>query len=400
MLEQRKIVLGVSGSIAAYKAALLIRLLIKKGAEVKVIMTASAADFITPLTLATLSKNPVLIDFIANKQGQWNNHVELGLWADAMIIAPASANTIAKAAHGQCDNLLMATYLSARCPVFFAPAMDLDMYRHPTTGANLEKLRSYGNHIIEAEHGELASGLEGQGRMTEAENIVTILESYFSKKKADLLGKKAIVTAGPTYEAIDPVRFIGNHSSGKMGFAIAEALAERGADVQLITGPTHLRTSHTYIKTNHVRSAREMLQKAEEYFANADIGVMSAAVADYRPKHTADKKIKKQDGDMSIELEKNPDIAYTLGQKKTEKQLLIGFALETDQEEMNALGKLKKKNFDMIVLNSLQEKGAGFGHNTNKVTLYFKNGAKNEGTLKTKQEVARDIVQAIVGMLT
>lgn len=399
MLAQKKILLGVCGSIAAYKAALIVRLLVKKGAEVKVIMTASASDFITPLTLSTLSKNPVLTDFVADKTGQWNNHVELGLWADLMLIAPASANTMAAAAGGLCNNLLLATYLSARCPVAFAPAMDLDMYQHPATKANLEKLSTYGDLVIPAETGELASGLEGQGRMAEPEAIIDFLESYFSKKKAPLAAKKILVTAGPTYEALDPVRFIGNHSSGKMGYAIAEQLADAGAQVELVSGPVQLSTVHPNITITRVNSAQEMHNAAVALFPDMDIAVLAAAVADYRPKQIADQKIKKKESELSIELEKTPDIAFELGKLKSKTQTIVGFALETNDEESNALSKLQKKNFDIIVLNSLQDKGAGFGHNTNKITLYHKNGSKQVGELKTKKEVAHDIVEAIIDHL-
>src|SRR5688572_15461741 len=368
MLNGKKIVLGVSGSIAAYKSAVLVRLLVKEGAEVKVIMTPSAHDFITPLTLSTLSKNPVLTQFVKDESGQWNNHVDLGLWADAMVIAPASANTLAKMASGICDNLLLAVYLSARCPVFFAPAMDLDMLRHPATKSNIEKLRSFGNHLIDPAFGELASGLVGNGRMAEPEEIRDHLISFFATKKR-LSGKTVLVTAGPTYEAIDPVRFIGNHSSGKMGFAIAEALAEEGASVNLVSGPTHQHTQNASINVIPVMSAEDMYTRCNELFPNTDITVLSAAVADYKPKHVADQKIKKKDEDISLELVKTHDIAASLGKLKHNGQIIVGFALETEKEKANALKKLEAKNFDFIVLNSLNDKGAGFSHDTNKVTI-------------------------------
>jgi phosphopantothenoylcysteine decarboxylase / phosphopantothenate---cysteine ligase len=394
MLQGKKIILGVTGSIAAYKAALLTRLLVKNGADVKVIMTEAAKDFITPLTLSTLSKNPVLTDFVKDDSGQWNNHVELGLWADAMIIAPASANTLAKMASGFCDNLLLATYLSARCLVLVAPAMDLDMLIHPATKNNFDKLKNYGNHFIEPGYGDLASGLVGNGRMAEPEEIIHTLQHFFSTKK--LSGKKALVTAGPTYEAIDPVRFIGNHSSGKMGFAIAERLANEGASVTLITGPTQQHTTHANINVVRVTSAEEMYNNSTQYFNQADITVLSAAVADYKPTVRADQKIKKKDENVVIELTKTQDIAASLGKLKHNGQIIVGFALETEQEHTNALKKLESKNFDLIVLNSLNDKGAGFGHDTNKITIIDKKHHAKTFDLKDKKSVAIDIVQAII----
>jgi phosphopantothenoylcysteine decarboxylase/phosphopantothenate--cysteine ligase len=395
MLTGKKIVLGVCGSIAAYKAAVLTRLLVKSGAEVKVIMTSSAHDFITPLTLATLSKHPVLTHFAKNDTGEWNNHVELGLWADAFIIAPASANTIAKMANGICDNLLLASYFSARCPIFFAPAMDLDMLQHPSTKSNLEKLKTFGNHILDPGYGELASGLTGKGRMAEPEEIIDQLSNFFSHKKK-LNGKKVLVTAGPTHESIDPVRFIGNHSSGKMGFAIAEALANEGALVNLITGPTNQHTEHPNISVKHVMSAEEMYQACTALFNDVDITVLSAAVADYRPTVKAEQKIKKKDENLVIELTKTQDIAASLGKLKHNGQIIVGFALETEHEKDNALKKLESKNFDLIVLNSLNDKGAGFGHDTNKITIIDRQQKIKTFELKTKKEAADDIVNAIL----
>jgi phosphopantothenoylcysteine decarboxylase/phosphopantothenate--cysteine ligase len=398
MLKGKKILLGVCGSIAAYKSAVLTRLLIKEGAAVKVIMTSSAHDFITPVTLATLSKNPVLSTFTNGDTGEWNNHVELGLWADALIIAPASANTIAKMATGLCDNLLTAVYLSARCVVFTAPAMDLDMLQHPATQANIQRLKSYGNRIIEPGTGELASGLVGKGRMAEPEEIIEHITQFFSQQQR-LTGKNVLVTAGPTYEAIDPVRFIGNHSSGKMGFAIAEALANEGATVNLITGPTQQHTEHPSINVKHVISAEEMSAVCNELFSSVDIAVLSAAVADYKPLVKAAQKIKKKDDNLVIELTKTPDIAESLGKLKHNGQVIVGFALETEEEYTHALKKLEKKNFDLIVLNSLNDKGAGFGHDTNKITIIDKAHQTKTFDLKNKKEVAQDIVQAIIEKL-
>jgi phosphopantothenoylcysteine decarboxylase / phosphopantothenate---cysteine ligase len=394
MLRGKKIILGVTGSIAAYKSAVLTRLLVKSGAEVKVIMTASAHDFITPLTLSTLSKNPVLTQFVKDESGQWNNHVDLGLWADAMLIAPASANTIAKMAHGQCDNLLLAVYLSARCPVLLAPAMDLDMLQHPATRENLDTVRGFGNRIIDPAHGELASGLVGLGRMAEPEEIVAYLERFFLG--GQLGGKSILVTAGPTYEAIDPVRFIGNHSSGKMGFAIAEELAEQGAQVNLVTGPTQQHTNHPKINVIKVTSADQMHAVCNEYFPASDVAVLAAAVADYKPEKVAEQKIKKNGESMTIALTRTPDIAASLGKIKKAGQVIVGFALETEHERDNAFKKLESKNFDFIVLNSLNDKGAGFGHDTNKITIINRKHEVTEFVLKDKKEVARDIVGAII----
>ncbi len=398
MLAGKRILLGVSGSIAAYKSAFLTRLLVKAGAEVQVIMTSSAHDFITPLTLSTLSKNPVLTAFSKDDTGQWNNHVDLGLWADAMIIAPASANTIAKMSHGLCDNLLLAVYLSARCPVFFAPAMDLDMLQHPSTKLNIDTLKQRGNHELNPGYGELASGLVGTGRMAEPEEIVQELSVFFGNN-SKLAGKKALVTAGPTYEALDPVRFIGNNSTGKMGYAIAEELARQGAAVTLVSGPTHLSLTHPSIKVISVTSAEEMYEASIQHFPQADVTVLSAAVADYKPAQKADQKIKKKDDTLVLELVKTHDIAAELGKQKKKGQLLVGFALETEHERANAEKKIVSKNFDLIVLNSLNDPGAGFGHDTNKITLIDKNKQFREFNLKSKKEVARDIVHAIVDQL-
>lgn len=395
MLRGKKIILGITGSIAAYKAALLVRLLVKAGAEVKVIMTPSAHGFITPLTLSTLSKNPVLTDFVKDSHGQWNNHVDLGLWADAFVIAPASANTLGKMAHGICDNLLLAVYLSARCPVFFSPAMDLDMLRHPSVQANLKTLCNWGNILIEPGYGELASGLTGPGRMAEPEEIVGILEGHFGKHRR-LNGKKILVTAGPTYEAIDPVRFIGNHSSGKMGFAIAEVLASEGAEVELVTGPTQQHTTSPGIRLRRVTSAQEMFEACSAVFDSADITVLAAAVADYRPRTVADQKIKKNGESLSLDLTKTTDIAASLGKLKHNGQMIVGFALETEHEKENAFRKLDSKNFDLIVLNSLNDKGAGFGFDTNKITIINRKQELKEFELKDKKEVARDIVDVII----
>jgi phosphopantothenoylcysteine decarboxylase/phosphopantothenate--cysteine ligase len=397
-LKGKKILLGISGSIAAYKCAFLTRLLIKAGAEVQVLMTKASTNFITPLTLSTLSKRAVFTE-VSSGEG-WNNHVEIGLWADAMIVAPATATTLSKMATALCDNMLVASYLSARCPVFFAPAMDLDMWEHPATRNNIAKLLSYGNHLIPVGHGELASGLIGAGRMAEPEAIVDLLANYFSTVEIQYLaGKSVIVTAGPTYEPIDPVRFIGNRSSGKMGVAIAENLANRGANVTLILGPSRLSTSVKGIETIKVETAQQMYEAAIERFPNVDIAVLAAAVADYRPKNIATEKIKKKSDDMALELEKTIDIAASLGKIKTDKQLIVGFALETNNEIANAKGKLKRKNFDFIVLNSLQDKGAGFNHDTNKVTLIDKNDKLQAFELKSKTAVAVDIGNKIREMV-
>ncbi|MHC5202652.1 bifunctional phosphopantothenoylcysteine decarboxylase/phosphopantothenate--cysteine ligase CoaBC [Myroides sp. LJL119] len=395
-LSGKKIILGVTGGIAAYKTANLVRLLIKAGAEVQVIMTPASHQFVTPYTLSTLSKRPALSQFFnaADQGGTWNNHVDLALWADLMIVAPATANTLAKMVNGLCDNLLMATYLSAKCPVYIAPAMDLDMYIHPSTNKNLEQLESYGNHIIAAEYGELASGLIGQGRMAELDNIISYI---VDKQKVDitLQGKRFLVTAGPTYEAIDPVRFIGNHSSGKMGFDIARELVKKGAEVILVSGPSNQVIEHKNVKVIRVTSAQEMYDTCHRYFCEVDCLIAAAAVADYRPKYIAKEKIKKNDADFTIEMEKNPDILASLGNIKT-KQYVVGFALETQNEIQNAKNKIVKKNLDLIVLNSLNDKGAGFGKPTNKVTFIDKDFSIQPMALKSKENVAQDIVQKII----
>jgi len=388
-----KVILGISGSIAAYKAAHLTRLLIKKGAEVQVLMTESAGDFITPLTLSTLSKRHVISD--VHSDSGWNNHVELGLWADALVVAPATANTLAKLANGLCDNILSAVYLSARCPVFVAPAMDVDMWHHPATQANLKRLQEYGVHVIPVEHGELASGLVGDGRMAEPENIVAFLDHHLMVSKGALAGKKALVTAGPTFEPLDPVRFLGNHSTGKMGIAIAEELQRQGADVTLVLGPTDIKPEHPGVKVISVMTAQNMFEACSKLFPETDIAVLAAAVADYRPKVFSSTKIKKKDDDLSLELAKTVDIAASLGKQKKAGQLLVGFALETNDEEKNALLKLEKKNLDFIVLNSMQDQGAGFGHDTNKITILRRNGEHVDFPLKSKKAVAIDIVAEI-----
>ncbi len=395
-LKGKKILLGICGSIAAYKAAFLTRLLMKEGAEVQVLMTPAATNFITPLTLSTLSNRTVLTDVSSEKT--WNNHVELGLWADVMLIAPVTATTLAKATHGICDNIIVATYLSARCPVLFAPAMDLDMWAHPSTQENIGRLINFGNHLIPVEHGELASGLVGDGRMAEPEHILQYLEAFFLKKKT-LSGKKALVTAGPTHESIDPVRFIGNRSTGKMGVAIAENLADKGASVSLILGPSNLEVSHQNINVIKVQSAAEMFEATEKLFKKSDITILSAAVADYRPVKVETSKIKKRGQNLNLELERTIDIAASLGKLKRKDQLIVGFALETDNELENAKDKLKRKNFDFIVLNSLQDKGAGFAHDTNKITIVRKDNKIQHFELKSKKKVADDIVNEIISML-
>ncbi len=394
-MKGKKILLGVTGSIAAYKSAMLVRLLVKQEAEVRVILSPAARDFVTPLTLATLSRNPVLASTHDPDTGTWNNHIELGLWADVLLVAPASANTVAKMAQGICDNLLLATYLSARCPVFIAPAMDLDMLAHPATQSNLGALSRHGHTLISTNVGELASGLVGDGRMAEPEEIVAALEQFFASKKK-LSGKKALVTAGPTYEALDPVRFIGNHSSGKMGFAIAETLAELGAEVNLVTGPTHERTTLKNITVYPVVSADEMYKQCLRLFGGSDITVLSAAVADFKPAVQADQKIKKNGESLSIQLVRTPDIAEELGKQKRKGQLIVGFALETENEVQHAKQKLLAKNFDFIVLNSLREPGAGFGGDTNRIQILSRDKSPQEFPLKPKREVATDIVQAIL----
>ena len=399
MLKNKKILLGISGSIAAYKIAFLTRLLIKEGAEVQIVMTQSAKEFITPLTLATLSKKPVLSEFVKDQTGTWNNHVDLGSWADVILIAPATAHTLAKCANGICDDLLTAVYLSAKCPVMFAPAMDLDMYQHQSTIENLRKLQSFGNQLIKSNFGELASGLVGEGRMAEPEELVEILTKYFSEN-AILKGKKVLITAGPTQEPIDPVRFISNHSTGKMGYAIADKFAKAGADVTLVSGQVALKSPDASINLIKVRSAKEMFEASKLYFEEADIVVLSAAVADYTPAVVADKKIKKKEDTFNIELTKTVDIARTLGTIKRPNQLMIGFALETDNEVENAIGKIKSKNLDMIVLNSLQDSGAGFGHDTNKISIIKRDGTIIDFDLKSKQDVAADIINEVIKNLT
>ncbi|AOC97366.1 Coenzyme A biosynthesis bifunctional protein CoaBC [Flavobacterium anhuiense] len=396
VLNGKKILLGVSGGIAAYKTATLVRLFIKAGAHVQVIMTPASKDFVTPLTLSTLSKNPVHSSFFNqdDEDEVWNNHVELALWADFMLVAPATANTLSKMATGNCDNLLIATYLSAKCPVYFAPAMDLDMYKHPSTLSSFTALKQYGNIMIPAESGELASGLSGEGRMAEPENIVAFLEADL-ESKLPLKGKKILVTAGPTYEAIDPVRFIGNHSSGKMGFDIANEAASLGAEVFLIAGPTHLKAKNSLIKVVDVVSAQEMYDACHLHFNEVDAAIAAAAVADYRPKFVADQKIKKTTEEFSIELEKTKDILSSLGAIK-KNQFLIGFALETENEIENAKLKIQKKNLDLIVLNSLQDKGAGFKKDTNKVTFIDKNFEIEPMELKSKESVAADILNKVI----
>jgi phosphopantothenoylcysteine decarboxylase / phosphopantothenate---cysteine ligase len=396
VLNGKKILLGISGGIAAYKTATLVRLFIKAGAHIQVIMTPASKDFVTPLTLSTLSKNPVFSSFYDDKDAnaEWNNHVELALWADLMLIAPATANTLSKMTNGTCDNLLIATYLSAKCPVYFAPAMDLDMYKHPSTLASFKALNSFGNVIIPAESGELASGLSGEGRMAEPENIITFLESDL-ESKLPLKGKKILITAGPTYEAIDPVRFIGNHSSGKMGFDIANAAANLGAEVILVTGPTHCKVNNSGIKVIPVLSAQEMYDACHAHYEYTDVAIAAAAVADYRPKKVASQKIKKGTADFTIELEKTKDILASLGEIK-KNQFLIGFALETENEIENAKLKIQKKNLDLIVLNSLQDKGAGFGTDTNKVTFIDKFYTVEAMELKSKEAVATDILNKVI----
>lgn len=389
MLKNKNIILGVCGSIAAYKSATLVRLLIKAGANVKVILTADAANFITPLTLATLSKNPVYTKYFEEETGVWSNHVELGLWADYMIVAPASANTIGKMANGLCDNLLTAVYLSAKCPVYYAPAMDLDMWKHESTKTNIEKLQEFGNILISPTSGELASGLYGEGRMAEPEEITAYLSAQI-KKGLPLAGTKVMVTAGPTYEPIDPVRFIGNHSSGKMGFAIADEMARLGAEVTLISGPT-AEKNNQQVNRIDIKTAAQLLDACTAVFPTSDICVMSAAVADYTPIEVATQKIKKKENDFTIALKKTTDILLTLGKMKLENQILVGFALETENEEENAKYKLNKKNLDLIVLNSLQDEGAGFQKDTNKITIFNRAEEKTTYQIKSKVEVAKDI---------
>lgn len=396
MLEGKKILLGITGSIAAYKSAILCRLLIKSGCEVKVVMTKAATGFISPLTLSTLSGNPVFEDI--NDGNTWNNHVDLGLWADAMIIAPCTATTLAKSAIGIADNILIACYLAAKCPVYFAPAMDLDMWLHPSTRTNLDKLREYGNHIIPVGNGYLASGLSGEGRMAEPEEIIEYLSTSLAHSK-DLSGKNILITAGPTYEAIDPVRFIGNRSSGKMGYAIAEQCASRGAHVTILSGPVHIESVSTGIKVIKVESASQMYKAANECFEASDIIILAAAVADYTPVVVADRKIKKTEQQFSIELKHTKDIAAEFGKRKTSEKLMVGFALETNNEIENAKKKLHTKNLDIIVLNTLNDSGAGFQHDTNKVTIIDAKGNITRFSLKRKSEVAKDIVDNMINYL-
>lgn len=399
MLKGKHIIVGITGSIAAYKAAYIIRALVKKGAEVQVVITPAGKEFITPLTLSTLSSHPVISEFFSNRDGTWNSHVDLGLWADAMLIAPATAATIGKMANGIADNMLVTTYLSCKAPVFVAPAMDLDMFAHPTTQQNLERLRSFGNRIIEPAEGELASHLIGKGRMEEPDKIVEELEAFFASR-TQLQKKKIVITAGPTYEKLDPVRFIGNYSSGKMGFALAEACAEQGAEVTLIAGPVALKTSHPNIRRVDVESADEMYQAAMVAFPDANAGILCAAVADYRPETQATEKIKRETkGEMTLTLIPNRDIAASLGEIKQPGQVLVGFALETNDEAAHAAGKLKRKNLDFIVLNSLRDQGAGFRCDTNKITIIDNRGEVADYPLKSKQQVAVDIVNKLATLL-
>jgi len=393
MLKGKKIVLGITGSIAAYKSILLLRLLVKEGAEVKILLTPAARDFVSPLTLSTLSKHPVLSELFDEQS--WSNHVMLGRWADLMVIAPASCNTIAKMAHGDCDNLLLAVYLSATCPVWIAPAMDDDMWQHPATRQNLDKLNSFGNRVLPVGTGELASGLYGNGRMTEPEQILALLHEYFEKQHT-LAGKRVLVTAGPTYEALDPVRFIGNHSSGKMGIALARQLVHRGADVTLVLGPASVAFNEQGIRLRRVVSAQEMYDACHDVFAEMDIAILSAAVADFTPVQRASQKIKKDGETMMLELKRTPDILMSLGQKKSDRQVLVGFALETENEISNARGKLERKNADMIVLNSLNDEGAGFGYDTNKVTILHRDGDRKEFGIQSKEDVAKNIINALI----
>ena len=396
MIHGKKILLGISGSIAAYKAPLIVRLLIKAGAEVKVVMTPASHDFVSRLTLSTLSKNPVLTDLF--DEASWSNHVALGRWADLMLIAPLSCNTLFKMAHGACDNLLLAVYLSATCPVMVAPAMDEDMWHHPSTRKNLESLRGFGNQVLDVGIGELASGLVGPGRMAEPEEILEAIRGFFTKKD-QFSGKRVLVTAGPTYESIDPVRFIGNQSSGKMGFALADELAARGAKVTLVSGPVQIRPKQAGVEVLPVQSAEQMHRACLEH-ADYDLAVMAAAVADYTPKTVADRKIKKGEGELVVELVKTKDILASLGGVKKPGQLLVGFALETDNESANARRKLEEKNADLIVLNSLRDAGAGFGYDTNQVTLFYRNGQERHFGLRSKTELAADIVDALHELTT
>ena len=397
MLGGKKVLLGVCGSIAAYKSASLVRLLVKAGAEVQVVMTQAATEFISPLTLSTVSRREVYLDFTGEQGRLWNNHVELGLWADAMVIAPVSANTMAKCSLGICDNLLTAVYLSARCPVFWAPAMDLDMYQHPSTQENLHRLKKFGNHLIDARYGELASGLEGTGRMAEPEEIIEVLQQHFSRD-LPLSGKQALVTAGPTHEAIDPVRYISNRSSGKMGYAVAEQLWHLGAEVVLISGPTSLELSTPGIKLIKVTDARQMYNEVAKAYPDCHIAVFAAAVADYTPEQKQPEKIKKDRSDTTLDLVATRDIALEMGKQKQDHQINVGFALESENEESNAKEKLKKKNLDFIVLNSLNHQGAGFEHDTNRITIIDQDNNLTKFELKSKQDVARDIVKHILSL--
>lgn len=398
MLKGKRIILGITGGIAAYKIAFLIRLLKKQGAEVKCILTPASSDFISPLTVSTLSENPSYQQFWNKENGEWTNHVSLGLWADLMIIAPLTANSLAKIAHGYCDNLLLATYLSAKCPVIVAPAMDLDMYAHATTRKNLDLIQEHGIEVIPAQKGFLASGLEGEGRMAEPETIFNRILNYFEIGK-QLQGKRIIITAGPTYEPIDPVRFIGNHSSGKMGFQIAENCLKRGAEVILVSGPTQQKLMHEKLTLINVTSADEMLLSVQKHFESCDGGVFAAAVSDYKPSEVADQKIKKSDETLTLTLTKNPDILYWAGSQKTKNQWLVGFALETNDALENAEKKLKKKNLDAIVVNTLEDKGAGFGHDTNKITILDLNNNSTKFELTSKKEVANNILDFIMNNL-
>jgi phosphopantothenoylcysteine decarboxylase / phosphopantothenate---cysteine ligase len=393
-MQNKRVLLGVTGGIAAYKIASLVRLLIKAGAEVRCIMTPASCDFITPLTLSTLSKNEVILDFWDEKTGEWANHVDLGMWPDVFLIAPLTASSMSKMIHGQSDNVLLATYLSAKCPVIVAPAMDLDMYQHPSTKENLLALAAHKVEIIPPNTGELASGLVGEGRMAEPEEILEYLKSFFNRQE-EFVGQKVLITAGPTYEAIDPVRFIGNHSSGKMGIAIADAFLKRGAHVTLVLGPSQENLIHPNLKLMRVVSAQNMLEAVQQEWKSMDIGVFSAAVADYRPKEVAKQKIKKKADDMQIDLVKNPDILLWAGENKGADQILVGFALETENEEVNAQGKLEKKNLDIIVLNSLNDSGAGFAHDTNKITIFDKDNKSKDFELTSKNEVAQNILEYI-----
>ncbi len=398
MLSGKKILLAVTGSIAAYKTTYLTRLLIKAGAEVKIILTPAARDFVTPLTLATLSKNPVLWEYYdtEDEEGTWNNHVGLGLWADLMLVAPATANTLSKMVNGNANNFLVGVYLSAKCPVYFAPAMDLDMYQHPSTQNNIKSLQSFDNVLIPAETGALASGLVGEGRMAEPENIIAFLEKDL-RSKSPLSGKIILINAGPTYEAIDPVRFIGNHSSGKMGYALAQAALDLGANVHLVIGPHQLSIeNHPALTVTNIRTAEELLKICKEAFETADVAILAAAVADYKPKDVADQKIKKHSETLSLELVKTEDVLYTLGLTKKEHQVLVGFALETEHAKENALKKLHKKNCDFIVLNAPSKEGTGFGYNTNAVTIINKQGEAYPLSLKSKQKIAHEIFQYLL----